>query len=183
MKSNYLAEFLAANLTNEFGNSDKVTLLLDDCRKLKVPVKIPDVNHPSVKFTVEDEQIVFGMSAIKNVGIAAVEEIERVHKKLGRNFTSIYDFTSNVDTRAVNKRALEGLVSAGAFDSVKGTRAQNFSAIEHSLSFGSKVQAASLSKVDSLFENVEEAMKIEEPELLKGEEWTHKEQLTKEREL
>ncbi len=182
LKANYLAEFLAANLTNEFGNSDKVTLLLDDCRKLKVPVMAPNINHPSVKFTVENGKIVFGMSAIKNVGISAVEEIERAHKKLGRNFTSIYDFTSNVDTRVVNKRALEGLVLAGAFDSVKGTRAQNFEVIEHALSFGSKVQEAAKNQADSLFGDIQDTLQVEEPELLEVEEWTHKDQLAKERE-
>jgi len=182
LKANYTAEFLAANLTNEFGNPDKVTILLDDCRKLKIPVMVPDVNKPTVKFTVEDGKIIFGMSAIKNVGVNAVKEIEIKHKSLGRNFQSIYDFTSHTDTRLVNKRALEGLVLAGAFDSVKGNRAQNFIAIEHALSFGSKVQAAALQQKESLFGDVETSMEIEEPELIESEIWTHKDQLARERE-
>jgi DNA polymerase III subunit alpha len=181
LKANYTAEFLAANLSNEFGNADKVTALLDDCRKLKIHVMVPDVNKPTVKFTVEDETIVFGMSAIKNVGINAVKEIENAHQALGRNFKSIYDFTSHTDTRLVNKRALEGLVLSGAFDSVKGDRAQNFVAIEHALSFGSKVQAANLNQKESLFGDADEGIEIEEPELL-DESWTHKDQLAKERE-
>ena len=81
LKAHYLPEFLAANLTNEFGNTDKVAKLLDDCRKLKVKVRTPDVNKASVYFSVEDGEIVFGMSAIKNVGIKAIEEIERANKK------------------------------------------------------------------------------------------------------
>lgn len=182
LKANYTAEFLAANLTNEFGNPDKVTLLLDDCRKLKIPVMVPDINKPTVKFTVENGNIIFGMSAIKNVGINAVKEIERSHKKLERNFKSIFDFTSNVDTHIVNKRAIEGLVLAGAFDSVKGNRAQNFSEIEHAISFGSKVRSANMNQKESLFGGMEESMKIEEPELPDVEGWSSKEQLAKERE-
>jgi len=182
LKANYTSEFLAANLTNEFGNPDKVTLLLEDCRKLKIHVMVPDVNKPTVKFTVEDGKIVFGMSAIKNVGINAVAEIEKTHKKIGRNFKSIYDFTTNTDTHVVNKRALEGLVLAGAFDSVTGNRAANFASIEHALSFGSKVQAANLNQIESLFGNVPDSMDIEEPELHDIEPWTHKDQLAKERE-
>ncbi len=182
LKSNYPAEFLAANLTNEYGNPDKVTLLLDDCRKLKIHVMSPDINKPSVKFTVENGEIVFGMSAIKNVGVNAVKEIERAHKKLGRKITSIYDFTSNVDTHIVNKRALEGLVLAGAFDGVSGNRAQNFAAIENALSFGSKVQSAAVNQKESLFGDAELDMAIEEPELPDVENWTHKDQLARERE-
>ncbi len=182
LKANYTAEFLAANLTNEYGNPDKVTLLLEDCRKLKIPVKSPDVNRPTVKFTVDNVEIIFGMSAITNVRVNAGKEIERAHKELGRNFTSIYDFTINTDTRIVNKRALEGLVLSGAFDSVKGDRAQNFTAIEHALSFGSKVQSANFNQKDSLFGEIEEEIQIEEPELPDVEAWTHKDTLAKERE-
>ncbi|MFZ1291742.1 MAG: OB-fold nucleic acid binding domain-containing protein, partial [Melioribacteraceae bacterium] len=181
LKANFTAEFLAANLTNEFGNPDKVTLLLEDCRKLKIPVMVPDINRPSVKFTVDKEKIVFGMSAIKNVGVNAVKAIEESHKNLGKNFTSIYNFTSNVDTRIVNKRALEGLVLAGAFDSVKGDRAKNFSSIESALSFGYKVQSTKETQKDSLFGDVEE-ITFSEPELPEVEQWDQKFALAKERE-
>ncbi len=83
LKAHYTAEFLAANLTNEFGNTDKVTNFLEDCRKLKIKVLPPDVNSPSVYFDVEDGKIRFGMSAIKNVGIPAVEEIMRSRAEVG----------------------------------------------------------------------------------------------------
>ncbi|MBK7105854.1 MAG: DNA polymerase III subunit alpha [Ignavibacteriae bacterium] len=181
LKANFTAEFLAANLTNEFGNPDKVTLLLEDCRKLKIHVMVPDINRPSVKFTVDKDKIVFGMSAIKNVGVNAVKAIEDSHKNLGRNFKSIYDFTSNVDTRIVNKRALEGLVLAGAFDSVKGDRAKNFSSIESALSFGGKVQSTKETQRDSLFGDVEE-ITFSEPELPEVDAWDQKFALAKERE-
>lgn len=151
LKAHYLQEFLAANLTNEFGNADKVTLLLDDCRKLKVKVVPPNINKPSVFFNVEDGQVVFGMCAIKNVGINAVKEIERARSEQKNDFSSIFDLCTNIDTRVVNKRALEGLVLAGAFDKLKGTRVQNFVAIENALSFGNKVRSSKASNMDSLF--------------------------------
>ncbi|MEJ2506993.1 MAG: DNA polymerase III subunit alpha, partial [Ignavibacteriaceae bacterium] len=130
LKNYYTAEFLAANLTNEFGNTDKVTKFLEDCRKLKIEVLPPDVNHPTVNFDVVNNKIRFGMSAIKNVGKNAVEEIIRTREKLDRDFTSIFDFCMHVDTRVVNKRALEGLVLAGAFDSIDKRRTTLFEAIE-----------------------------------------------------
>ena len=92
LKAHYTPEFLAANLTNEFGNANKVANFLEDCRKLKIEVLPPDVNSPTVSFNVENGKIRFGMSAIKNVGIAAVEEMIKSRNALGRDFTSIFDF-------------------------------------------------------------------------------------------
>ena len=183
LKANYLEEFLAANLSNEYGNTDKVTNLLEDCRKLNVKVLPPDINNPTVKFGVRNKKIIFGMSAIKNVGVNAVEAIKTAHKNLGRNFKSIYDFCSNVDTRLVDKRALEGLVLAGAFDLCGGSRAQNFMAVEEALSFGSKAQSAKNSHTDSLFGGDSEAMHIHEPLLPDIRPWETKERLAREREV
>lgn len=183
LKANYLAEFLAANLTNEFGNSDKVTLLLEDCRKLKIKVLPPDINKPSVFFTVENKKIIFGMSAIKNVGINAVKEIIRAREELGKDFTSIFDLCSYVDTRVVNKRVLEGLVKAGAFDKLNGSRAQNFLAIEAALDFGSKIKSAIDKHTDSLFGGQDEAFDVKEPEFENINPWSPKDKLAKEREV
>ncbi|MFA3784128.1 DNA polymerase III subunit alpha [Melioribacteraceae bacterium 4301-Me] len=183
LKAHFLEEFMAANLTNEFSDVDKITKLLDDCRKLRVKVLPPDINNPSVKFDVKDKNIIFGMSAIKNVGVAAVEEIVKAKKKKKGDFTSIFDFCAHVDTRIVNKRALEGLVVAGAFDSLKGTRAQLFTAIEQALDFGSKLQSAKASHAESLFGDAEEEIHFQEPSLPNVPEWESKETMAKEREV
>lgn len=183
LKANFLPEFLAANLTNEFTNTDKVTIFLDDCRRLGVEVMTPNVNIPSVYFSVEDGRIVFGMCAIKNVGVGAVEEIERARKKLGRDFTTIFDLCSNIDTRVVNKRTLEGLVLAGAMDSLKGHRAQNFAAIEQALEYGHKVKHAKDSFENSLFGDAGEEFIVEEPVLEEVEQWKDKELLARERQV
>ncbi|MFH1525231.1 MAG: DNA polymerase III subunit alpha [Bacteroidota bacterium] len=183
LKAHFLPEFLAANLTNEFGNPAKVTILLEDCRKHKVIVLPPNINKPSVFFNVDGDKIIFGMCAIKNVGVNAVEELRSQREKLGKNLTSIFDLCANTDTRIVNKRVLEGLVLAGAFDDIKGSRAENFYSIEKAIDFGNKVRSAKSSQSNSLFGNMDEMFSAEEPELNRLEEWTTKEILAKEREV
>ncbi len=183
LKAHYTAEFLAANLTNEFGNTNKVTNFLEDCRKLKIEVLPPDVNNPTVSFNVEKGKIRFGMSAIKNVGKSAVEEIIRARNLLGRDFTNIFDFSINVDTRIVNKRTLEGLVLAGAFDTIDSNRSKLFSAVETALEWGHKSRNSKLTTANSLFGEVEEEVKISEPNLQAVENWTSEYKLAKEREV
>ncbi len=183
LKAHYMAEFLAANLTNEFGNTNKVTNFLEECRKQKIEVLPPDVNNPTVSFNVEKGKIRFGMSAIKNVGKSAVEEIIRARNEIGRDFTSIFDFCLNVDTRIVNKRTLEGLVLAGAFDMIDSNRAKLFSAVENALEWGHKSRNSKLTSANSLFGEAEEEVKISEPNLPKVEDWVPEYKLAKEREV
>jgi len=183
LKAHYTPEFLAANLTNEFGNSDKVAAFLEDCRKLKIEVLPPDVNNPTVNFNVENGKIRFGMSAIKNVGIPAVEEIIKVRKNANQKFTSIFDFCSKVDTRIVNKRGLEGLVLAGSFDSINNDRAALFASVETALEFGHKVQNSKITSENSLFGDNQDDIKIKPPPLVNTEKWSYKERLAKERQV
>jgi len=182
LKAHYTAEFLAANLTNEFENTDKVTKFLEDCRRLKIEILPPDVNNPSVNFDAIDGKILFGLSAIKNVGRGAVEEIIKSRNKIGRNFTSIFDFCLSVDTRIVNKRALEGLVTAGAFDSANNNMASLFNSVELALDHAHKIQNSKLTSGDSLFGGISE-IKVPEPALIPAEAWIEKERLAKEREV
>ena len=184
LKAHFTPEFLAANLTNEFGNSNKVAAFLEDCRKLKIEIVPPDVNNPSVNFDVDESgRIRFGMSAIKNIGKNAVEEIIRSRNSIERSFKSIFDFCSNVETRIVNKRTLESLVLAGAFDSINKYRAKLFSVVEDALDFGSKVQHSKLSVEHSLFGGLQEEVKISEPLLPNISSWGTKEKLAREREV
>jgi len=182
LKAHYTAEFLAANLTNEFENSVKVTRFLEDCRRIKIEILHPDVNNPSVNFDSIDGKILFGLSAIKNVGKGAVEEIIRSRNKSGRNFSSIFNFCLNVDTRVVNKRALEGLITAGAFDSVNKNRASLFKSAELALDHAHKIQNSKLASGNNLFGEMSE-ITVAEPSLISAEEWTEKERLAKEREV
>jgi DNA polymerase-3 subunit alpha len=180
LKAHYTAEFLAANLKNEYDDTKKVTKFLEDCRKLKIKVLPPNVNKPSVYFDVINGEIVFGLAAIKNVGIPAVKEIISAREKLNRDFTSIFDFCINVDTRIVNKRALEGLILAGAFDLLHNNRAQLFESVEIVLDFAHKVQNSKINLSDSLFGNAED-IKLSEPKLPEVKNWNKDIQLSKER--
>ncbi len=180
LKAHYTAEFLAANLKNEFGDTKKVTKFLEDCRKLKIKVLPPNVNKPSIYFDVINGEIVFGLAAIKNVGIPAVKEIISAREKLNRDFTSIFDFCINVDTRIVNKRAIEGLILAGAFDLLHKNRAQLFESVEIVLDFAHKVQNSKINLSDSLFADSED-IKLSEPKLPEIKNWNKDIQLSKER--
>ncbi len=179
LKAHFLPEFLAANLTVEYEKTDKISILLEDCRKLKVKVLTPSVNNPSVYFDVENGKIIFGLAAIKNVGVKAVEEIIRARKEKGKDFTSIFDFCKSVDTRIVNKRVIESLVLAGAFDDIKGSRAQKYAAVEKAIEFASKAAKGGSDNMDSLFGD--EVLEIPEPELPNVAPWDIKEKLSKER--
>lgn len=181
LKAHYLPEFLAANLTIEYEKTDKISILLEDCRKLKVKVLMPSINKPSVNFGVENGDIIFGLAAIKNVGVKAVEEIIRARQQKGKDFTSIFEFCKSVDTRIVNKRVIESLVLAGACDELKGSRAQKYAAIEKAIEFAAKSAKSDSEGMDSLFG--EEMLEIAEPELPDVEPWDNDEKLAKERQV
>ncbi|GMU89084.1 MAG: DNA-directed DNA polymerase [Chlorobiota bacterium] len=183
LKAHFTEEFLAANMTHEFGKQEKVTLFLEDCRKLGIKVLSPDVNRPAKFFTVENKMIRFGLSAIKNVGETAVDSITAARKKLGRDFRSVFEFASLVDLRLVNKRAMEGLVMAGAFDSINSNRRSIFEAIPEIIVFGQNVQEINDDSTESLFG--EEALQetIIEPKLPVTEDWSLKERFAKELEV
>ncbi|MCF8305698.1 MAG: DNA polymerase III subunit alpha [Ignavibacteriales bacterium] len=183
IKTYYLPEFIAANLTHEFHNESKVSLLLEDCRKLKVEVLNPDVNNPSVFFETDNNKIIFGLSAIKNVGVGAVEEIVRARKEYGQDFKTIFDFAANVDTKIVNKRTLEGLVLSGAMDSLSGSRSQKFAAVEKAIEYAYNYHSAKEYCEGSLFGSDSDVLIPEEPELDEIEPWDDKTKLAKEREV
>jgi DNA polymerase-3 subunit alpha len=123
LKAHYPREFMAASLTSEMGNTDRVIILMEECRRLDIPVLPPDINSSRAEFIVEEDKIQFGLGAVKNVGLGAIEAILTERDKDGR-FTSLFDFVARVDLRSLNRRMLESLVQAGANDSLHGHRAQ-----------------------------------------------------------
>lgn len=183
LKANYTVEFLASNLTHEMKNKDKFSIFLEECRKLKIEVLPPDVNAPTISFNVENNKIRFGLSAVKNVGDKAVAEIITQRSKADKPFSSLFEFTSAVDPSVVNKRALEGLVVAGAFDSVHKNRKQLFESIETAISHSAKAKDYIATLTDSLFGGSDEMMTVVEPELVKTEDWSEAERLRQEREM
>ena len=139
LKAHYSAEYMAATLSSEMNNTDKIVVLIDECRKLGIDVMPPDVNESDVSFIVTPKGIRFGLSAIKNVGTGAVEQIVKARNEQGR-FKDIFDFCVRVDLRLANKKTIEGLIQAGAFDSLHHNRAQIFSNVEAAIAYGQDLQ-------------------------------------------
>ncbi|MEL7034811.1 MAG: DNA polymerase III subunit alpha [Cyanobacteria bacterium J06592_8] len=124
LKANYPVEYMAALLTENSDNTDKVQKYIDSCQRgLKIKVVPPNVNQSDVDFTPVENEIIFGLSAIKNVGEAAIENILAARNKDGQ-FKDLPDFCSRVNLQIVNSRALESLVKCGAFDSLNKNRKQ-----------------------------------------------------------
>jgi DNA polymerase-3 subunit alpha len=139
LKAHYPAEYMAATLSSEMDNTDKIVVLIDECRKLGIDVLPPDVNESGVNFVVTPKGIRFGLSAIKNVGTGAVEQIVKARSEKGR-FKDIFDFCVRVDLRLANKKTIEGLIQSGAFDSLHNNRAQIFGNVEAAIAYGQDLQ-------------------------------------------
>jgi DNA polymerase-3 subunit alpha len=116
LKANYPRHFMAALLTIESQNSDKVALYLGECRDLGVPVLPPDVNASRWEFAVEPEGVRFGLGAVKGAGEGAIRSILQARDTLGGRITSLYELTEHIELRLVNKKVFESLIKAGTFD-------------------------------------------------------------------
>ncbi len=121
LKANYPAEYMAALLTSNGDNKDKMAVYLGECRRMGVKVLSPDVNDSGLMFTAVGSDVRFGLSAIRNVGTNVVHSIAKVREEQGR-YTSFTDFLDKSETVACNKRVIESLIKAGAFDSLGHTR-------------------------------------------------------------
>jgi DNA polymerase-3 subunit alpha len=137
LKANHTIEFMAALLSNEINNTDKISIFVGECQRLGIEILPPDVNRSSLKFAPEisGEQrgIRFGLAAIKNVGEAAMESAI-AERQGGGEFRSMDDFCQRLDSRKINKKVLESLVKCGAFDFTGQDRARIFASIDESLS-------------------------------------------------
>jgi DNA polymerase III subunit alpha len=151
LKAHYQAEFMAATMTSEINNTDKIVLFIDECRKLGIRVLPPDVNQSNWNFVVTGEGIRFGLAAIKGVGTNAVKEIVRARDE-GGEFKNIFDFCSRIDLRIVNKKTLEGLIQAGAFDNTDGHRAQLLETSDKAMAFGQAQKKNAAAGQSSLFD-------------------------------
>jgi DNA polymerase-3 subunit alpha len=138
LKANYPTEFMAALLSNELDNTEKIALFIEEAKDMGIQVLPPSVNESELRFTVGPNQIRFGMAAIKNVGHGAVEGILAARKEGGR-FESLEDFCRRVDFRTINKKTVEALVKCGAFDSLDTNRARLFGQIEPALAVGASL--------------------------------------------
>jgi DNA polymerase-3 subunit alpha len=154
LKAHYPAAFMAALMTSDFDDTDRLAIEIAECKHMGIDVLAPDVNESFVEFAVvpETDQVRFGMAAIKNVGTGAVEEILRARVADGK-FETLEDFFSRVNTRVVNRKALESLVKTGAFDSF-GERGYLLHNLDLMLAYGSRIQKELASGQTDLFGNL-----------------------------
>jgi DNA polymerase-3 subunit alpha len=182
LKAHYPVEFMAALLTSEIGNQDKLTHYLNECRDMGIKILPPDVNSSDLAFTPAGESIRFGLTAIKNVGEAAIDSVLSARWKLGR-FDSLFQFCENVDLRLLNKRVIESLVKAGALDSLGAGRAQMVAGLDRAMELGQKRQREDASGQHGLFLAGAEAQPPPPIELPDIPEWSEAERLAGERDV
>lgn len=129
LKAYYPEEFMAATLNSFLGNLDKVPEYIDECRRMNIEILRPSINKSFTKFTVDNKKIRFGLGSIKNVGIAAIEAIVAERNKNGE-FKDFTDFCERIQNEAVNKKCIESLIKAGAFDELGKTRSTLLASFE-----------------------------------------------------
>jgi DNA polymerase-3 subunit alpha len=139
LKANYPVEFMAALLTSEMADTDKIVKYIEECRAMGIEVLPPDVNESSNDFAVVGDKIRFGLVAVKNVGESAIQSILAARREQGR-FPDLYDFCERVDLRLVNKRVVESLIKCGAFDSLQARRAQLVAVVDKAMEAAATAQ-------------------------------------------
>ncbi len=185
LKAHYPADFMAANLNSEIGDIDRLVVLVEECRRMGLEVLPPDVNESTVDFLAIDSSVRMGMAAVRNVGRGAVEAIVAAREEDGP-FESLFDLCERIDLRAVNRRAIESLVCAGALDCLSGHRGQLFEALDRALEMAQNAQADRAKGQFSLFggEGLEaQAALVTNTELPDVAEWSDRERLAREKEV
>jgi DNA polymerase-3 subunit alpha len=154
LKANHPVEFFAASMSLDLSNTDKLAVFYQDAKRFDVPVLPPDINRSSADFDVAWEEgrgsVLYALGAIRNVGLEAMRHVIEVRETGGR-FADIFDFLERVDPRSVNKRALEGLAKAGAFDSIHPNRRQLVEQADVLMAYCQSVAAERASSQVSLF--------------------------------
>ncbi|MFZ5428776.1 MAG: DNA polymerase III subunit alpha [Bacteroidota bacterium] len=193
LKAHYPAEFMAANLSRNLSHITEITKFMQECKRMKLNVLGPDVNESFIKFMVNRKgDIRFGMAAVKGVGEGAVQEIINARKK-GGEFRDIFDFSERVNLQTVNKKNLEAMAMAGAFESFGTINRRQFFAgdnendpttfIEKLIRYGTKIQAESNSMQQSLFGDMGTHHVVKKPDIPPVEEWPKLILLEKEKSL
>ena len=152
LKANYPVEYMAALLTASSNNTDKIEKYIDTCRRMNIDVEPPDINRSQIDFTPDNEKILFGLSAVRNLGQGAIENILAAREEAGGTFNSLADLCARVDLHTVNRRALEALIYCGAFDQINPNRNQLLHDLEPVLSWAQSRAKDKASGQTNLFE-------------------------------
>ena len=193
LKANYAPEYMSAVLSNSLGNIEKITFFMDECKRMGLSLLVPDVNESSRSFAVNKKgQIRFGLGAIKGVGEAAVDSIVEERKARGE-YKDIFDFVSRINSRQVNRRCLESLALAGAFDCFTDIQRSQFFAIDNEgitfiekiVRYSAKISELKAAATQSLFGELGAGTgnDISMPKIPLTEPWSIMEQLKNEKEV
>ena len=179
LKANYPAEYLAASLTAVKRDKDRTAVFLAEAREMGVNVSTPDINLSSADFTVNDNEILFGLSAVRNVGDITADKIVKERIENG-NFESVEEFLSRIDSRSLNKRGIEALIQGGGFDKFGHTRKGLFQSCIDLIEDAKNLKSEKANNQASLF-NLEEHSSNQTS--ISKTEWAKKEFLEREREM
>ncbi|MEM8771739.1 MAG: DNA polymerase III subunit alpha [Pseudomonadota bacterium] len=179
LKANYAPEFLAASMSLDRANTDKLGIFLKEARRSGVDVRPPHINHSEADFSVAGGKVVYALSAVKNVGEGAMAAIASERQKNGP-YADLHDFAERVDLKAVGKRALENLARAGAFDGLCASRTQGLAAADLLIKYSAKAAEERDSDQGGLFA-LDAAPALEKPRLPVVEEQISQAQLDEER--
>lgn len=179
LKAHYSAAYMAAVLSSDMDNTDKVVLFIDDCHRLGLNIAPPNINESEYMFKVVDEKnLVYGLGAIKGAGQAAIEMIVENRKQFGK-FHDLFDFCQRVDARKINRRVMEALIKAGAFDKIGPHRASIFISLDHALQHAEQALRAKSVGQSDLFGAIQTKNDIN---YLSISEWSEHERLFGEKE-
>jgi DNA polymerase-3 subunit alpha len=190
LKAHYPVQFMAATMSSEIGNTNRIVTLIEECKRMGIEVLPPDVNESMGSFKVVESKIRFGLEAVKNVGHGAIEAIVSARERVGK-FTSLFQFCEEVDLSALNKRVIESLIQAGAFDSVSKHRAQLMASLDMAMNYGQAVQEDKKRGQTSLFD-IDSTSSLQAgakskitstPKIFEVPEWPISEILSKEKEM
>jgi len=184
LKANFPIEFMAALLTSERDNTDKIVVYIDEAKRMEIKILPPDVNESFAQFTVVGGSIRFGLAAVKNVGFLAIDSIIKARQKKER-FTSLYDFCEHIDLRLVNRKVVESLIKCGAFDSMGFHRSQLMVVLDRAIEAASSLQKDRQSGQLSFFDDFEsqEAFRNDFQAVPEISEWPENQLLSFEKEM
>ena len=177
LKANHPVEFFAGSMSLDISNTDKLAVFYQDAKRMGVKVRPPDVNRSGADFDVQDGEVLYALGAVRNVGVEAMRHLVAVRED-GGPFKDLFDFAERVDPKLVNKRSLENLVRAGAFDSIQKNRAQILAAADLLIAHGQSAAAERASAQNNLFGG--EQADAARPRLAKVAAWPLPEQLDEE---
>jgi DNA polymerase-3 subunit alpha len=177
LKARHPVEFFAASMSLDISNTDKLAVFYQDARRFGVKVRAPDVNRSGADFDVKDGEVLYALGAVRNVGLEAMRHLVMVREE-GGPFRDLFDFVERVDPRLVNKRAMENLARAGAFDAIHPNRAQILGSADVLIAYGQSVAAERASAQSSLFGG--EQADAARPRLSKISPWAAPDQLDEE---